>query len=48
MPKKEFNCLDCDATFNIKFDKGQEVKYCPFCGSDLEDQESNSYEDDED
>lgn len=46
MPKKEFWCQDCEGNFDVKYDKGWEIKYCPFCGAELSDAYSNEFEDD--
>lgn len=48
MSKKEYWCADCEASFDIKFQKGYEVKFCPFCGAELSEVYSNELIDEDD
>jgi rRNA maturation endonuclease Nob1 len=44
-------CLACEAEFNLKHDMGEDyykIKFCPFCGEELEDHEEYEFEEDED
>ncbi len=45
--KKEYWCQDCEGSFDIKFERGYEVLYCPFCGELLSDAHSNMIEEDD-
>ena len=48
--KHHFECVECDAVFNIKYDLDDDyynVLYCPFCGSEMDDDQRDEYEDDE-
>lgn len=45
---KHYSCYHCDATFKIKHsldEKYYEVNFCPFCGSDIEEQEDEEVDD---
>jgi NMD protein affecting ribosome stability and mRNA decay len=46
MPKREYLCYECDANFTINMPKGFDVTYCPSCGAELAQEESNEFEDD--
>jgi len=43
-------CFNCDAEFMIHtpYDTEDEVSFCPYCGSEIEHEESDSDEDEED
>jgi hypothetical protein len=48
--KHHFECVECDAVFKIKYDLDDDyynVLYCPFCGSEMDDDQRDEYEDDE-
>lgn len=38
--KKEKYCYDCDNSFTIKSQTTDEVRFCPFCGSELGEDEN--------
>jgi uncharacterized paraquat-inducible protein A len=42
MPINHHECQACDAVFRIKYDMDDhyyEVKYCPFCGAEITQEE---------
>lgn len=41
----EMECLDCDNYFTVKSETGDPVKFCPFCGAELSELDSNEYDD---
>jgi hypothetical protein len=46
--QKQYQCDSCDAEFKIKHaldDHYYEVMFCPFCGSDIEEEEEDENED---
>jgi hypothetical protein len=48
--KKHIECYSCDAVFKIIHDLDADyyqVKTCPFCGTELEEEESFDQEEDE-
>jgi hypothetical protein len=48
--KQHFECVECDAVFKINFDLDEDyynVTYCPFCGSEMGDDQQDVYEDEE-
>ena len=48
--KQHFECVDCDAVFKISHDMDEKyyiVEHCPFCGSTMDDDQKDDYEDDE-
>lgn len=45
--KKEYWCQSCDESFDIKYQKGLDVKFCPFCGEELTDADFNIVEDED-
>lgn len=50
MYRENFECIDCSGTYSLKHDMDRDyyiVKYCPFCGSE-NDEELESYDNDED
>jgi len=47
MARKEYACFSCDTHFTIKTESGEPVKFCPFCGEDLEIEDGNDFEDED-
>lgn len=47
MARQEYVCFQCDNHFTIKADVADKVKFCPYCGSDLELEDCNDFEDEE-
>ena len=45
MNEDDFECNYCDAKFTITHDHQDDVTYCPFCGTELEQDDED--EDDE-
>ena len=48
--KQHFECIDCDAVFKISHDMDDQyyvVEHCPFCGSAMDEDQKDDYEDDE-
>lgn len=48
--KLHFECVECDAVFKINYDLDEDyydVGFCPFCGSEIDDDQRDTYEDDE-
>ena len=48
MITREFICDSCDEVFELSWDDEHLVRYCPFCGDLLDDEEDEDDEDDED
>lgn len=49
--KQHIECVECDAVFKINHDMDSNyylVEYCPFCGTQLEEEQEEGYEEDED
>jgi len=45
---KHYTCDSCDAEFNIKHTLDEhyyEVMFCPFCGSDIEEEDEDEVDD---
>ncbi len=47
MPRKEFECLECDTPFVIKYNAGDNVIICPFCGAELQQEDANVFEEED-
>jgi rRNA maturation endonuclease Nob1 len=47
MSKKEKYCYSCDINFHVKSITHDPIKFCPFCGSELEPDENLEDEFDE-
>jgi len=48
--KQHFECIECDAVFKINYDLDKHyynVTFCPFCGSEMDEDQQDEYEDDE-
>ena len=48
MRNQHYECVDCDAVFKIKHDLDKDyysVTHCPFCGSELQDEQIEIDED---
>lgn len=45
--KEEIYCQDCGAEFHISYNEEDELVYCPFCGSDISDEEDDDWEEDD-
>jgi len=48
MAGKHIECFGCDAVFKIKYDLDEnyyKIKHCPFCGSEMDLDEEDRYED---
>lgn len=48
--KQHLECVECEAVFKINFDLDEDyyaVKYCPFCGSDIDEDQQDEYDDEE-
>jgi len=48
--KQHFECVECDAVFKIRYDLDEDyynVTFCPFCGSEMDEDQQDEYEDDE-
>lgn len=37
--KKTKYCYECDMEFSVSFKGSDQIQYCPFCGSELDDDE---------
>lgn len=47
--KQHHECFECDAVFKISYDLDEnyyKVKNCPFCGTAMDAEEEDRYEDD--
>lgn len=44
---KWFNCDCCGAEFRVVSDSGDEINYCPHCGTDIEDTDDDYNDEDE-
>jgi len=46
---KEYICFNCDSEFEIKplYDTESDVKFCPFCGSELEEEIDDEIDDED-
>jgi len=51
MPKKQhFECVECDAVFKLRYDLDEDyynVQFCPFCGSEMDEDQKDVYEDED-
>lgn len=51
MASRHYECIECDAVFQVKHDLDKnyyDVEFCAFCGSELsEDQSEDEYYEDE-
>ena len=48
MARKHFECFQCDAVFKISYDMDEsyyKIEHCPFCGSEMDKEEENQFED---
>lgn len=48
--KQHFECIECEAVFKIKFDLDEDyykVAYCPFCGSEMDEDQQDEYHDED-
>lgn len=43
--KREHECAACDNYFVVSFKGGDLVKFCPFCGEELNPDDGNSFDD---
>jgi len=46
---QHFECIECEAVFKIKFDLDEDyynVQFCPFCGSEIDEDQKDEYEED--
>lgn len=49
--KQRFECVECEAIFKISHDMDSsyyDINYCPFCGSDVSENQEDEYGEDED
>jgi rRNA maturation endonuclease Nob1 len=49
--KQHHECVECGAVFKINYDLDDNyynVEYCPFCGSVMDEDQLDTYEDEED
>lgn len=46
---KEYTCFNCDSEFEIKplYDTELDVTFCPFCGSELEEEIEDEIDDED-
>ena len=47
--KQHFECVECDAVFKINFDLDEDyynVMFCPFCGSEIDEDQRDEYDED--
>jgi hypothetical protein len=47
MGRKYFECIECDAVFKINYDLDEDyykVKFCPFCSSEMDEDQQDDYE----
>jgi len=48
--KKHFECVECEAVFKINYDLDEDyyiVSYCPFCGSEMDEDQQDDYDDED-
>ena len=46
MSKKEYSCFECDNNYTVKTQSPDPIKWCPFCGAEINLDDGNEYDDD--
>lgn len=46
MPKKRYFCYCCENEFSIIAKTSDPIEYCPFCGGDMEEADTDEEEED--